>query len=73
MGSCNGLTVLSLRSNRIQYVPDELGRIPRLRVLNLSGNRIRFLPYSLIKLKQLQALWLAENQVSPTYPNQPFK
>lgn len=64
LGSCSGLTVLSLRSNNLTFIPDELGRIPRLRVLNLSDNKIRFLPFSLTRLKQLQALWLAENQVT---------
>ena len=52
-----------MRSNNLSYVPDELGRIPRLRVLNLSDNKLRFLPYSLTRLKEIQALWLAENQV----------
>ena len=63
LGSCSGLTVLSMRSNNLSFVPDELGRLPRLRVLNLSDNKLSFLPYSLTRLKQLQALWLAENQV----------
>ena len=48
------------------YIPDEMGRIPRLRVLNLSDNKIRYLPYSLTRLKELQALWLSENQVCNT-------
>jgi Leucine-rich repeat (LRR) protein len=65
LGSCNGLTILSLRGNNLTYIPDELGRIPRLRVLNLSVNKICNLPFSLTKLKQLQALWLAENQTKP--------
>ena len=67
LGSCGGLTVLSLRSNSLTYVPDEIGRIPRLRVLNLSDNKLSFLPYTLTRLKELQALWLAENQVSGAY------
>ena len=54
---------MSLRSNNLEYLPDEIGRIPRLRVLNLSDNKLRCLPYSLIRLKELQALWLSENQV----------
>ena len=63
MGSCSGITVLSLRSNNLTYIPDEVGRIPHLRVLNLSDNKLRFLPFSFMRLKELQALWLAENQV----------
>ena len=52
-----------MRSNKLTYLPDEIGRIPRLRVLTLSDNEIKVLPYSLMNLKELQALWLAENQV----------
>ena len=64
LGSCNGITVLSLRSNKLEYLPDEIGRIPRLRVLNLSDNRLNYLPFSITRLKELQALWLSENQVT---------
>ena len=49
--------------NNIQYLPDEIGRIHKLRVLNLSSNRLKYLPCSICKLKELQALWLTENQV----------
>ena len=51
-----------MRSNKLTYLPDEIGRITRLRVLTLSDNEIKALPYSLMNLKELQALWLAENQ-----------
>lgn len=63
LGSCSGITVLSVRSNRLSYIPDEIGRIPRLRVLNLSSNQLRCLPFTIVKCKELQALWLSENQV----------
>ena len=63
LGSCSGITVLSLRSNKLTYIPDEIGRIPRLRVLNLSDNHLSYLPFTIVKLKELQALWLTENQV----------
>ena len=56
---------MSLRSNKLTYIPDEIGRIPRLRVLNLSDNQLLHLPFSFIKLKELQALWLTENQTRP--------
>ena len=64
LGSCSGITVLSLRGNNLTYIPDELGRIPRLRVLNLSSNKLSFLPFTMVKCKELQALWLSENQVN---------
>lgn len=46
------------------YLPEEIGRLSKLKVLNLSSNLLKYLPYSISKLKELQALWLAENQVS---------
>jgi len=46
------------------YLPEEIGRLSKLKVLNLSSNMIKHLPYSISKLKELQALWLSENQVN---------
>ncbi|XP_014676774.1 PREDICTED: uncharacterized protein LOC106816666 [Priapulus caudatus] len=65
IGSCSGLTVLSLRGNRLRHVPQELGHVSQLRVVNLSENQLQSLPISLVKLKQLDALWLSDNQVLP--------
>jgi Leucine-rich repeat (LRR) protein len=45
------------------YLPEEIGRLNKLKVLNLSSNMLKYLPYTISKLKELQALWLAENQV----------
>lgn len=45
-------------------IPEEIGRLSKLKVLNLSSNLLRNLPYSICKLKELQALWLSENQVN---------
>lgn len=52
-----------MRENKLSYIPDEIGRLSRLKVLNLSANMLQCLPYSISKLKELQALWLSENQV----------
>ena len=65
IGNCSGVTVLSLRSNFLQRLPEEIGLIAQLRVLNVSGNRLRNLPLAIAKLKNLQALWLVENQTAP--------
>ena len=63
IGSCSGLTVLSLRGNLLAALPDSMGCMSRLRVLNISNNRLHHLPYTLVKLQELQSLWLVENQV----------
>lgn len=63
IGSCSQISLLSMRENKLNYLPDEIGRLSRLKVLNLSANMLQFLPYSISKLKELQALWLSENQV----------
>ena len=65
IGNCSGVTVLSLRANFLQRLPEEIGLIAQLRVLNVSGNRLRNLPLAIAKLKNLQALWLVENQTAP--------
>jgi protein scribble len=55
------LGVLSLRDNKLQYLPSEVGQCTDLHVLDVSGNRLQYLPYSLINLN-LKAVWLSENQ-----------
>jgi len=67
LGSCLRLTILSLRTNNLLCIPDEIGRIPNLHVLNLSDNKLRNLPFGLMKLKNLTALWIADNQVCHAY------
>lgn len=56
--------VLSLRDNKLQYLPAEVGQCTALHVLDVSGNRLQYLPYSLINLN-LKAVWLSENQAQP--------
>jgi Leucine-rich repeat (LRR) protein len=65
IGSCTGLTILSVRSNKLQEVPAELGHLPNIRVINLSDNQLRNLPVSILNLTYLTALWLSNNQSTP--------
>jgi len=69
LGSCQRLTILSLRTNNLSSIPDEVGRIPNLHVLNLTDNKLRNLPFGLMKLKHLTALWIADNQVCHAWNN----
>ena len=39
IGRCQRLGVLSLRDNRIMYLPPEVGNLKELHVLDVSGNR----------------------------------
>lgn len=39
IGNCRNVTVMSLRSNKLEFLPDEIGQMTKLRVLNLSDNR----------------------------------
>lgn len=39
IGNCKNVTVMSLRSNKLEFLPDEIGQMTKLRVLNLSDNR----------------------------------
>lgn len=56
--------MLSLRDNKLQYLPTEVGQCSLLHVLDVSGNRLRHLPLSLADLN-LKAVWLSENQAQP--------
>ncbi|KAL6091808.1 hypothetical protein STEG23_025694, partial [Scotinomys teguina] len=70
IGSCKNVTVMSLRSNKLEFLPEEIGQMQRLRVLNLSDNRLKNLPFSFTKLKELAALWLSDNQSKALIPLQ---
>ena len=52
---------LVLTDNRIEDLPDELGRRPALQKLMLSGNRLKTLPDTMASLHQLELLRLAAN------------
>jgi protein scribble len=39
IGQCAALGVLSLRDNRVMFIPREIGNLKELHVLDVSGNR----------------------------------
>ncbi len=59
----SGLRWLTLTGNRIEALPDELGRRPSLQKLMLSGNRLRALPDSLEGAAALELLRLSANRL----------
>lgn len=54
---------LILTDNRIETLPDELGRRPRLQKVALAGNRLRALPASLAACGNLELLRISANQL----------
>uniref|UniRef100_G3NS89 PDZ domain-containing protein n=1 Tax=Gasterosteus aculeatus aculeatus TaxID=481459 RepID=G3NS89_GASAC len=70
IGNCKNVTVMSMRSNKLEFLPDEIGQMTKLRVLNLSDNRLKNLPFTFTKLKDLAALWLSDNQSKALIPLQ---
>ncbi|UCR83915.1 leucine-rich repeat-containing protein kinase family protein [Pseudomonas chlororaphis] len=60
---------LILTDNRIEELPDELGRRPHLQKLMLSGNRLTRLPQSLGQCHRLELIRIAANRLSalPTF------
>lgn len=55
---------LILTDNRIEYLPDELGRRPDLQKLMLAGNRLRSLPSTLADCHRLELLRIAANRLT---------
>ncbi|MGJ7580341.1 leucine-rich repeat-containing protein kinase family protein [Variovorax sp. RHLX14] len=53
---------LILTDNRIEELPDELGRRPKLQKLMLAGNQLRALPKTLAGCEQLELLRIAANR-----------
>jgi hypothetical protein len=53
---------LTLTDNRIEHLPDALGRRPQLQKLMLAGNRLRSLPPSLEGAGSLELLRLSANR-----------
>ncbi|GJD94743.1 leucine-rich repeat-containing protein kinase family protein [Methylobacterium iners] len=60
---------LTLTDNRIEALPDALGRRPKLQKLMLAGNRLRTLPASLAGAPNLELLRLSANTLDalPTW------
>ena len=52
---------LVLTDNRIEHLPDELGRRPAMQKLMLAGNRLSRLPDTMADLHQLELLRLSAN------------
>jgi len=55
---------LILTDNRIEVLPDEIGRCTALQKLMLAGNQLRALPASLAACTQLELLRVAANQLA---------
>ena len=54
---------LILTDNRLESLPEELGRRPRLQKLMLAGNRLRQLPDSLAACENLELLRISANRL----------
>lgn len=59
---------LILTDNRIEELPDELGRRPLLQKLMLSGNRLSALPQSLEQCQRLELVRIAANRLTELPP-----
>ena len=55
---------LSLANNRLQVIPDDIGKLGRLEMLELDSNRIEFLPETMSSLSKLQRLNLSNNLIN---------
>ncbi|NWH16146.1 ERBIN protein, partial [Grus americana] len=64
IGNWKHVTVLFLHSNKLEFLPEEMGDMQKLKVINLSDNRLKSLPFTFTKLQQLTAMWLSDNQVN---------
>ncbi|GAA6025473.1 hypothetical protein JCM10207_000782 [Rhodosporidiobolus poonsookiae] len=56
---------LSLRANRLEHVPEGVGRLSRLEELNVAGNLLRYLPAEILELDNLKKLFLYPNPFLP--------
>jgi hypothetical protein len=63
-----GLEILSLRSNRLTEIPEEIGKLKNLKVLNLAYNQLEFLPSSILKLTNCKLLLNGNPWLKPPLP-----
>ncbi|KAA1100651.1 hypothetical protein PGTUg99_009743 [Puccinia graminis f. sp. tritici] len=63
-----GLEQLSLRSNRLTKIPEEIGQLKNLRLLNLAFNKLKFLPSSILKLTDCKLLLSGNPWLTPPLP-----
>lgn len=65
--SSNSLPALTrwliLTDNKIEYLPEDVGRLARLQKLALAGNRLTALPDSLVNCQKLELVRLSANQL----------
>ena len=52
-----------MESNRLEYLPSELGQCSRLRILRLQNNRLRELPTEIGELRLLEEAYLDGNRL----------
>lgn len=57
------LRALVLTDNRLESLPDELGRFEHLQKLMLAGNRLRTLPPSVAACQRLELVRIASNEI----------
>lgn len=58
------LTVLSLRNNKLEVLPDGIGSLVNLRTLNISSNNLQYLPSNILNL-QLDTFLCQPNDFLP--------
>ncbi|KAA1080688.1 hypothetical protein PGT21_017249 [Puccinia graminis f. sp. tritici] len=63
-----GLEHLSLRSNRLTEIPEEIGQLKNLKLLNLAFNKLKFLPSSILKLTHCKLLLNGNPRLTPPLP-----
>jgi len=52
-----------LDNNEIEYLPESIGRLKKLKVLSLKNNRLKKLPNSLSGLEELETLVISKNNI----------
>ncbi|CAK9041996.1 unnamed protein product [Durusdinium trenchii] len=57
------LVQLDLARNRLEELPEKIGRLQNLRCLSILDNRMAALPHSLVELKSLERLDISGNQL----------